>query len=161
MQPVFDYACIVWSTTKQGNIQKLQRAQNKAARIVSGNFDYVNFSSLDLIRAIKWPTVQEKCNYFTALLMYKSINGLTLHLTDSLVRACDVHDRNTRSSNSKDVHVPPHKSNILKRSFIYNGSVIWNYFPSEIKRAENLNQFKYKYKTTVLNPYPLCLAFQS
>ena len=27
--------------------------------------------------------------------MYKSINGLTpLHLTDALVMACDVHDRN-------------------------------------------------------------------
>ena len=153
VQPVFDYACTVWSNTKQGNIQKLQRAQNYAARIVSGNFDYVNFRSLDLLHALKWPTVQERCNYFTALLMYKPINGLTpLHLTDSLVRACDVHDRNTRLSNSKDVHVPPHKSNILKRSFIYNGSVIWNNLPSEIKRAENLNQFKYRYKTTILNP---------
>ena len=153
VQPVFDYACTVWSNTKQGNIQKLQRAQNYAARIVSGNFDYVNFRSLDLLHALKWPTVQERCNYFTALLMYKSINGLTpLHLTDSLVRACDVHDRNTRLSNSKDVHVPPHKSNILKRSFIYNDSVIWNNLPSEIKRAENLNQFTYRYKTTILNP---------
>ena len=85
--------------------------------------------------------------------MYKSINGLTpLHLTDSLVRACDVHDRNTRLSNFKGVHVPRHKSNILKRSSIYNGSVIWNNLQSEIKRAENLNQFKYKYKTTILNP---------
>ena len=85
--------------------------------------------------------------------MYKSINGLTpLHLTDTLVRACDVHDRNTRLSNSKDVHVPPHKSYILKGSVIYNGSVIWNNLPSEIKRTENLNQFKYKYKTTILNP---------
>ena len=85
--------------------------------------------------------------------MYKSINGLTpLHLTDALERACDVHDRNDRLSNSKDVHVPPPKSNILKRSFIYNGSVIWNNLLSDIKRAENLNQFKYKYKTTILNP---------
>ena len=106
---------LFWSNTQQGNIQILQRAQNYAARIVSGNFDYVNFRSLDLLHALKWPTVQERCNYFTALLMYKSSNGITpLHLTDALVRACDVEDRNTRLSNSKDIHVPPHKSNILE-----------------------------------------------
>ena len=51
-----------------------------------------------------------------------------------------------------DVHVPPHKFDILKRPFIYNGSVMWNNLPWEIKTAENLNQFKYKYKTTILNP---------
>ena len=57
--------------------------------------------------------------------MYKSINGLTpLHLTDALVSACDVHDRYTRLSNSKDVHVPPHKFNIFKRSFIYDSQSI-------------------------------------
>ena len=162
MQPVFDYACTIWSNTKQGNIQNLQRAQNFAARIVLGNFDYVNFRSLDLLHALKWHTVQGRCNHFTALLMYKLINGLTpLHSTDALVRACDGHDRNARLSNSKDVHVPPHKSKILKRLFTYNGSVIWNDLPSEIKRAGNLNQFKYEYKTTILNPWPLCLAFQS
>ena len=42
IQPVFDYACSVWCHTKQGNISKLRRAQNYAARIVTGNFDYVN-----------------------------------------------------------------------------------------------------------------------
>ena len=97
--------------------------------------------------------MQARCSHFTALLMYKSIHGLTpLHLTDSLVMANDVHDRNTRLTNSNDVHVPPHKSNILKRSFIYNGSVVWNNLPSEIKMAENVNHFKYVYKTTILNP---------
>ena len=149
VQPVFDYACTVWSNTKQGNIQKLQRAQNYAARMVLENFYHVNFRSLDLLHALKWPTIRERSNHFTALLMYKSINGLMpLQLTDALVRACAAHDRNTRLSNSKDVHVPHHKFNILKRSFIYNGSAIWNNLPLEIKRAKNLNQFRYKYKTT-------------
>ena len=32
----------------KGNISKLQRAQNYAASIATGNFDYVNFRSADL-----------------------------------------------------------------------------------------------------------------
>ena len=35
IQTAFDYACSVWCHTKQGNISKLQCAQNYAARIVT------------------------------------------------------------------------------------------------------------------------------
>ena len=64
-----DYACSVWSNTKKGNVDKLQRAQNYAARIISGNFDYNNTRSIDLLRSLRWATVQEMCDYFTAVLM--------------------------------------------------------------------------------------------
>ena len=37
------------------------------------------------------------------------------------------------------------------KGHIYNGGVIWNNLPSEIKMAENLNKLKYKYKSTILN----------
>ena len=132
--------------------RKIQRAQNYAARIVSGNFDYVNYRSLDLLHASIWPTVQERCNYFTALLIYKPIHGLkALCPTEAVLIVNDTHYPNTRLANSKDVLVPPHKSDTIKRSFMYNVSVIWNNLPAEIKLSENLNQFKYKYNTTILN----------
>ena len=115
VQPSFDYACSVWCHTKQGNISKLQRAQNYAARIVTGNFDYVNFRSADLLYELNWASIKERCDYFTPIMMFKAINGLTPpYLTDSIVRANEAHDRNTRLANSYDVHVPSHNSDILK-----------------------------------------------
>ena len=54
------YACSVWRNTKKGNIVKLQRAQNYAARIISGNFDYINIRSIDLLRSLRWATFR-KC----------------------------------------------------------------------------------------------------
>ena len=88
-----------------------------------GHFDYVNYRILALLHGRKWSTVQERYNYFTALLMYKSIN-------DAIVMANDIHDRDTRLANSIDFHVPPHKFDTMKRSFMYTGSVIWNNPPS-------------------------------
>ena len=76
IQPVMDYACSVWCHTKKSNINKLQRVQNYAARIITGNFDYLNTNSIDLIRSLRWANVQERCDYFTAVLMYKAIHGL-------------------------------------------------------------------------------------
>ena len=89
--------------------------------------------------------------------MFKAINGLTTpYLTDSIVRANEAHDRNTRLANSYDVHVLSHNSEILKRSFVYNDSVLWNSLRHEVKLADNVNTFKRMYKYMILFPSQLC-----
>ena len=42
VQPKFDYAFTIWGFTSQQNIHRVQRLQNRAARIITNNFDYVN-----------------------------------------------------------------------------------------------------------------------
>ena len=137
-----DYACSVWSHTKKSNINKLQRVQNYAARIITGNFDYLNINSIDLIRSLRWANVQERCDYFTAVLMYKAIHGLTpIYMTNNIVMAGETHGRDTRLSDSNDVNIPPHNSDVLKRSLIYNGTVICNNLPDEIRMATWCGRF--------------------
>ena len=41
IQHVFDYGCSVWCDTKQSNISKLQRSENYAARIVTGQYTWL------------------------------------------------------------------------------------------------------------------------
>ena len=85
--------------------------------------------------------------------MFKAICGLTpMYMTDNIVMAAETHDRDTRLSNSNDVNIPPHNSDVLKRSFIYNGSVIWNKLPDEIRMATDVSDFKWRYKCLILNP---------
>ena len=133
IQPVIDYGCSVWYNTTCKNVEKLQ---NYVARIISGNFDYINVRSIYLIRSLKWMAISERCEYFTAMLMFKAINGLVAnYLSDSIVMAGEAHDRNTRLSESLDGHIPSHNSSALKRSFIHNGSVLWNALPEEIKAS--------------------------
>ena len=69
--------------------------------------------------------------------------------------ASEAHDRNTRLTNSYDVHVPSHNGEILKRSFVYNGSVLWNSLRYELKLADNVN-FKRMYKDIILVPSHSC-----
>ena len=147
IQPVFDYACTVWGNTSQGNMHKLQRAQNYAARLVSGNFDFINHRGEDIVKSLNWPTVTERFTYLTACMMFKAVNGLTPnYISDNVTMARDMHDRDTRLSRSNDVHIPPHNSAILKRSFMYNGSVVWNNLSEELKALHCLNDFKKAYK---------------
>ena len=42
IQPKIDYAISIWGYTTAHSINKVQRLQNRAARILMGNVDYVN-----------------------------------------------------------------------------------------------------------------------
>ena len=44
IQPKIDYAISIWGYTCRQNLNKIQRLQNRAAIIITGNHDYVNTS---------------------------------------------------------------------------------------------------------------------
>ena len=41
----------------------IQRLQNAAARIIAGNYDYINFREEDLVKQIKWETVKQRITF--------------------------------------------------------------------------------------------------
>ena len=66
--------------------------------------------------------------------------------------ASEAHDRNTRLTNSYDVHVPSHNREISNLYFVYNGIVLWNSLRHEVKLADNVNTYKRMYKDMILVP---------
>ena len=163
IQPVTDYACSVWCHIKKSNLNKLQRVWNYAARIISGNFDYIDISDIDLLRflsnCIRTIWLVHRSSYFK---VFKTIRGLTPTSTnDNIVMAIETHAQDTRLSNSYDDNIPPHNSDVLERLFIYNDRVILKTIPAEIRIATDVTDFKLRYKCFILNPlfeigwYPL------
>ena len=49
IQPCYDYACSVWGNCPKAYKKKLFRTQKRAARIVTGNFDYEKSSGTELM----------------------------------------------------------------------------------------------------------------
>ena len=76
IKPVFDYAITLWGYTCKINILKVQRLQNRAARIVTGNFDYINVRGIDLVIHLNWMNIEQRRHYVMALLMLKCIHNL-------------------------------------------------------------------------------------
>ena len=54
IQPILDYAITVgpWGFTSQLNLSRVQRLQKRAARIITGNFDYINVRGIDILMLI-------------------------------------------------------------------------------------------------------------
>ena len=60
IQPKFDYAITIWGYTCDNNLHKIQRLQNRAARIVTGNYDYVTTRGTELERRLRWMCVTQR-----------------------------------------------------------------------------------------------------
>ena len=71
IQPKFDYAITIWGYTCDNNLHKIQRLQNRAARIITGNYDYVTTRGTELVRRLRWMCVTQRRNYFMSILTYR------------------------------------------------------------------------------------------
>ena len=60
--------------------------------------------------------------------------------------ASSVHNYNTRFSANNCLYVPRPKTEYLKKSLTYYGVILWNDIPQFIRNADNLSDFKTKYK---------------
>ena len=75
-----------------------------------------------------------------ATMVYKSIRGLAPDYLGSLFTKYNP-SYNLRNSEDK-LAVPLPRTNFLKNSFSYNGAVIWNSLPPELRQAKSLNLFE-------------------
>ena len=58
IHPLIDYGLSVWGHSSAYNINLIQRYQNRAAHLVSSNFNY-DESTLNIVKSLKWLNVKE------------------------------------------------------------------------------------------------------
>ncbi len=55
IQPHIDYCMTVWDYAPNVHIDKVQSQQNRAGRIVTGNYDWT-IRGIDVVKQLKWET---------------------------------------------------------------------------------------------------------
>ena len=89
VQPHFNYCSVVWGNCGSGLSEKLQKLQNRAARILMhASYD----SNIDeLFRALGWRKLKYQRSESAAVMMYKSLHGMTPeYLTSRFVFRNDI-----------------------------------------------------------------------
>ena len=74
IQPHFDYCSIVWDNLGKGLGQKLQRLQNRAARIITES-DY-NVRSSDILTLLSWTDLETRRAQQFKTFIDKTVNGM-------------------------------------------------------------------------------------
>ena len=140
VQPYFNYCCTVWDNWNKTLAVKLQKLQNRAARVLT-------FSSYDanadaLIDELGWKKLSFQRQFQKAVMVYKSLNGLAPEYMHSMfVDRDSVNPYSLRNTESK-LAVPKPRTNYLKNSFSYSGAVLWNSLPIGLRQANNLTNFR-------------------
>ena len=146
IQPSLDYAITVWGYTTSGNVNTIQRMQNRGARIVCNNFNYSNVRSDALIKQLGWLSITQRRCYFTTTMMFKCIHGLAPdYMCNNITMQTDINTRLTRTHHM-NVYVPFSDNCSHSNTFNITGPREWNALPSHIKDSTNIDAFKREVK---------------
>ena len=91
---------------------------------------------------------------YTCLFMYKFVNeGLPSPLLGFYQYHRDIHDHNTRHSSSTDPRTPSANSDILRKSFLYQGPKLWASLDGCLKDTRTKSLFKTRLKINCIDNY--------
>ena len=126
IQPRFDYALTIWGFTSQYNLSKVQRLQNRAARIITGEFDYIHVRGIDIVKNLKWMNVIQRRDYFVALSMFKCIHGMSpSYLSDCITMYNEIAVRDTGAFTSSYLVSVPHAPLLFSRILSRIGALLY------------------------------------
>ena len=129
IQPILDYCDVVWGNCNLASSTKLQRLQNRSARIVLGTCQSI--PSEDLLKWLNWVELEKRRKLHKAKLWHRLQNEQMEGVNISIVRHEEVHSYNTRHKN--EFKLPKPKTESMKRTFLYSGAKLWNSLSDDVK----------------------------
>jgi len=149
VQPHIDYCITVWGYAADVHLNKIQRIQNRAARIITNNYDW-SVRGLFLVKQLGWYNIKERRDYFMALQSFKAnSNLLPEYICKKFTPITEIHNVHTRSSTSGHLIIPKPNCEIFKQSLNFNGPRMWNSMTKDIRDSTTVQTFKSRYKKQV------------
>ena len=138
--PHFDYCCKARDTIGVTFSDRLQKLQNRAARVITGRKNEPGQSELAL-NELKFIPLKERRTHFIASLMYKITHGLApKKLIDIFQKTSLSQNYNSRGSTTK-LYLPKPKTEYLTRGFGYRATKLWNGLSHEQRSMQSLSHF--------------------
>ena len=126
-------------------LDKLQRVQNAAARLLCGIGKYDHISPT--LKSLHWLPVKQRIEFKISVLVYKCLNGLAPQYLCKLLHFY-AKDRDLRSADDKTLlEMPQSRTKFGERAFCYYAPKIWNSLPKDMRSSKSIDTFKKKVKT--------------
>ena len=144
----------------KGNIDKIERIQNKAVRFITKDYKSREPGSITKMRkTLELDTLEERRTSLQLILMYKVVEGLVPSLpTDQFVKFSkpkrqiktrtfkdyeteNILDKRT-CNNTKALAIPTGRSNQYLNSFFVKTAIDWNHLPDAVVQAGSPEAFR-------------------
>ena len=147
--PHFSYADIIWNNCGAANCNKLQQAQNFAAKSMLGLNKYS--SSTQALQKLELIPLADKRKINLVVHVKKSFEGRAPQNIQQLYKN-QTSNVNNRSAKRGDLNYPPHKLQQYQNGSLYSSIKAWNSTPSDL-RNNNLTSFKKNLQTYLTKQY--------
>ena len=141
----FDYCNALFKNMKNSQVQKLQKLQNFAAKVVLDKsiFDHVTPCLFEL----HWLPISFRIDYKIATLTFKCLHGLSPEYLSNLVEVYTP-SRPLRSASLNLLRPKTKKFKTLgDRSFSHTAPLVWNSLPQHLRSETSFENFKNNLKT--------------
>ena len=147
IRPHFDYCCEVWDVFGKTQSDRLQKLQNRAARVIMSMSNDIDQSTA--LQALGWEPLYIMRRKTKAKLMYKVLNKMAPEPLTKLVTYKNEITNHKLRNISTSLCVPQPRTNSMKNSFMYDGAHLWNSIPNEVKECKTLSLFRNKIATHI------------
>ena len=141
-----DYGNALLSGCKNKDVARLQRLQNRAARIV---FQVPRrHPTSPLLTSLHWLPIDKRIQFKILLHIYKSLNDLSpIYLKEIIAIQIPSREGLRSSVDTTRLVIPRSARRIGDRSFSVCGPSLWNQVPSSIRSSVTVGTFKRGLKT--------------
>ena len=145
-----DYANALYIALPECHLQRLQRVQNIAAKIVLNDGD----SSRSSLKRLHWLPVRQRIKHKVLTLVYKCLNDTAPSYLKDLLHPQTHRRSGLRSGDTNLLSVPfVRRKTFADRSISIAGPKWWNSLPHNIREAPNENTFKKTLKTFLYDEF--------
>ena len=146
-----DYCNSLLINLPNKDIERLQKVQNAAARLISRTPK--SESAKPVLKRLHWLPIAYRIKFKIAVIIHRCLHDTAPSYLKSMLTQY-VPTRNLRSSKSSAVILVVPRVNqktVGNRAFSVAGPAIWNALPTSIREIESTNVFKSKLKTHYFN----------
>jgi hypothetical protein len=147
-----DYCNSLLINIPVSQLDRLQRIQNNAARLVSRVPYTEQLHITPVLQALHWLPVIHRVTYKMLVTVFKCIHGMApTYLSQLLVTR--QRDSRLRQADALVMHQPLSKKRVGEQAFGVAGPRLWNTLPMGIRSAATLTAFKKALKTHLFKAY--------